>query len=80
MPIERKGVKDSKSRINQKTDRVRGDSMSAPKSKPTSANADVSAKLDLMVSLDKINFKFDFDIHGRGLLAENVIKLAHDKL
>ena len=54
--------------------------MSAPKSKPTSANADVSAKLDLMVSLDKINFKFDFELHGRGLLAENVIKLANDKL
>ena len=80
MPTERKGVKDSKSRISQKTDRIRSDVMSAPKSKPTSAIADVSAKLDLLVPLDQINFKFDFELHGRGLLAENVIKLARDKL
>ena len=82
MPTDqnRKGLKDATGRINDKANRSRSGSTTGPRSKSSSAKAVQKTKLDFVVSLDKIEFNFDFETHGRGLISEKVIQLAEEKL
>ena len=76
----RAGLKDSSSHINSKANRSRSGSTSTPGSKSSSAKAVQKTELDLLISLKKIEFSFDYEVHSRGLITDKVVKLAEEKL